>query len=176
MNLEFSITKTIGESEGRRRIYFLAFLSTIAIFLSIIEHIIPKPLPWMRFGLANAITLYAFTFMKPREVFLIVLTRVLATSFLLGSFLSITFILSLTGALTSFVVMYFFYSIIPRVFSIVGISILGALTSSVSQLIVVNYLFVNNRLSYYILPFILLFALIGGLISGLFGRFLIDNI
>ena len=63
------ISNTIRESEGQRRLFYIAFLSTMAIFLAIAEHMIPKPLPWMRIGLANAITLYAFTIMRPREVF-----------------------------------------------------------------------------------------------------------
>ena len=33
----------------------MAFLGAMAISFSIIESMVPKPLPWMRIGLANAI-------------------------------------------------------------------------------------------------------------------------
>ncbi len=170
------ITDTIRSSEGDRRIYYIAFLATMAITLSIVEHLIPKPLPWLRLGLANAITLYSFAVLKPREVLLVVFSRVIATSLLIGTFLSVTFLLSISGALSSFFIMYLMYTLFSRVFSLVGISVVGALTSNTVQLLLINFIFINSRLSYYFLPFILLFALIGGLISGFFGRFLTENI
>ena len=170
------ISKTIRESEGKKRLYCAAFLATLAIFLSIAESIIPRPLPWMRLGLANAITLYAFSVMKPREVLLVIVGRVVATSLLLGTFLSMGFLLSLTGALSSFIVMFSLYRLCTRWLSLVGISILGAVTSNAAQLAVVNAIFVGSRLSYYLLPFLFLFALIGGAISGLFGQFLTENL
>jgi len=173
---EATITETIRESSGRRRTFFIAFLSTMAIFFAIAETAVPKPLPWMRLGLANSITLYALSTMRVKEALIIVVARVIAASLLIGTFLSIGFILSLTGALASFVVMCFFYSIFKRWISLVGISVLGAVTSNASQLFVVNTLFVNSRLSYYFLPFLFLFALTGGTVSGLFGRFLVRNI
>jgi len=63
-----------------------------------------------------------------------------------------------------------------RVFTLVGVSVAGAVTSNVAQLTLLNLLFINNRISYFFLPFILLFALIGGVLSGLFARFLTENI
>jgi heptaprenyl diphosphate synthase len=170
------ISRTIRRSEGRRRLYYGAFLATLAIFLAIAESVIPKPLPWMRLGLSNAITLYAFTVLRPREVLLVVLSRVVAASFLLGSFLSIGFVLSLTGAVSSFCVMFLLYRSLRRWVSPVGVSVMGAVTSNGAQLAVVNALFVGSRLSFYLLPFLFLFALVGGTASGLFGRFLMDNI
>jgi heptaprenyl diphosphate synthase len=171
-----SITDMIKESQGELRIYYSAILATIAIFLSIAETVIPKPLPWMRLGLANAVTLYAFSIMKPREVFLIVIARVFATSLLLGSLLSVSFGLSLTGSITSFGVMLLGFMLLRKWISLVGISILGAVTSNAAQLLLVNALFVGSRLSFALLPFLFLFALIGGTVSGLFGRFLTENI
>ena len=170
------ISRIIRGSEGRRRLYYGAFLATLAIFLAIAESVIPKPLPWMRLGLSNAITLYAFTLLRPREVLLVVLSRVVAASFLLGSFLSIGFVLSLTGAVSSFCVMFLLYRSLRRWVSPVGISVMGAVTSNSAQLAVVNALFVGSRLSFYLLPFLFLFALVGGTASGLFGRFLMENI
>ena len=170
------ISHTIRSSEGERRVYFIAFLAAMSISLAIVEHMVPRPLPWMRIGLANAITLYAFSVIKSREVLLLVLARVVATSLLIGSFLSVGFLLSIAGALSSFLVMLFFFKILGRFFSVVGISIAGALTSNAVQLVLINALFINSRISYYLLPFILLLALVGGTLSGLFGRFLIERI
>ena len=171
-----NISLSIRESKGRRRVYCAAFLATLSIFLAIAESIIPRPLPWMRLGLANAITLYAFSVMKPKEVLFVVVGRVVATSLLLGTFLSMGFLLSITGALSSFVVMLLLHRLCGRWLSLVGISILGAVSSNAAQLLVVNAVFIGSRLSYYLLPFLFLFALIGGVVSGLFGQFLTDNL
>jgi heptaprenyl diphosphate synthase len=170
------ISQTIRSSEGERRVYFIAFLAALSISLAIVEHMVPRPLPWMRFGLANAITLYAFGVLRPKEVFLLVIARVVASSLLIGSFLSVTFLLSLSGALSSFFVMLSLFLLFRRFFSLIGISVAGALTSNAVQLLVVNTLFINSRISYYLLPLILLFALGGGILSGLFGRFLTEHI
>jgi heptaprenyl diphosphate synthase len=170
------ISEAIRTSEGRKRVYYAAFLSTLAIFLAIAESIIPKPLPWFRLGLANAVTLYAFSVLRPREVLLVVLSRTIASSLLLGTFLSVSFILSLTGVLASLAVMLLLYYGLGRWVSLVGISIVGAVTSNAAQLFVVNALFVGSRLSMYLLPFLFLFALVGGTVSGLFGRFLTENL
>jgi len=176
MNEKLSISSFIISSQGKLRTFSIAFLTTMAIVLAIVEHMIPKPLPWMRLGLANAVTLFAFTLMKPGEVLTIVICRVVASSLLMGSFLSITFILSLGGAVSSFLVTYFLFAAARQVFSLVGISIIGALTSNLVQLVIVNALFVNSRVSFYLVPFVLLFALVGGTLSGFFGRFLVENL
>jgi len=170
------ISRIIRASEGRKRVYYAAFLATLAIFFSIAESVIPKPLPWMRLGLANAITLYAFCVLRPREVLLVVISRTVAASLLLGTFLSMGFILSLTGALSSFSVMLLMYRSLRRWVSPVGISVAGAVTSNTAQLALVNALFVGSRLSLYLLPFLFLFALVGGIVSGFLGRFLTENL
>jgi heptaprenyl diphosphate synthase len=170
------ITETIRASAGDKRVFFIGYLATMAIFLSIIEAVIPKPLPWMRIGFANAITLYAFGVLRPREVLTLVMARVLATSLLLGTFLSIGFLLSLVSTLSSFAVMLLLYTTARRIFSLIGISILGAAASNAAQLAVVNALFVNSRLSYTFLPFLFLFALLGGGVSGYLGQFMRDNL
>jgi len=176
MDEGFSLSEAIRDSEGKRRLFSIAFLSTMAIALSIIESVVPRPLPWMRFGLANAVTLYAFAFLSPKEVLLVVLSRVFATSLLLGTFLSISFLLGFGGALTSFAVMLVFYKWFGKVFSLVGISVAGALASNFAQFWIVNALFIDSRVSFYFLPFIFLFALAGGTVSGFFSRFLVESL
>jgi uncharacterized membrane protein len=72
--------------------------------------------------------------------------------------------------------MLLFHRCLGRVFSLVGISVAGALASNYAQLMLVNALFIDSRISFYFLPFIFLFALAGGTVSGLFGNFLVENL
>ena len=170
------VTKSIINANKEDRVFYIAYLSSMAIILSVVEYLIPKPFPWMKIGLSNAITLYAFGVMKPKEVFYVVMARVISVSLLIGTFLSTTFILSFTGAITSYFIMLLLYLYLRRIFSLVGISIIGAMVSNFSQLMVVNTLFINSKLSYFFLPVLMGFALGGGIITGYFANFLSRNI
>jgi len=170
------ITTAVKNSHGTKRNYYIAFLASMAIMFSIAEHMIPKPLPWMRIGLANAVTLFSFGMLSPIEVLYMILARVFATSFIIGSFLSVTFYLSISGAVASFVVMFLLYRYLQKYFSLVGISLAGAITSNLVQLTVVNSFFIKGILSLYFVPIVMFFAIFGGTITGLLARFLSENL
>ena len=79
----------------------IAKLAALAISLHLVEAVLPSPLPGVKPGLANIVTLfvlYRFDFATAAWVSLL---RVFASSLLLGSFLSPTFALSLSGAVFS---------------------------------------------------------------------------
>ena len=79
----------------------IAKLAAFAIGLHLLEAVMPSPLPGVKPGLANIVTLfvlYRFDFATAAWVSLL---RVFASSLLLGNFLSPTFALSLSGALLS---------------------------------------------------------------------------
>lgn len=51
----------------------IALLAALALMLSSIEYIIPKPVPFLRLGLANLPVLISLGLLTPRRVFLLVL-------------------------------------------------------------------------------------------------------
>ncbi len=173
---KYFLRNEILKAEGKDRLFYIIYLCSMSMLLSIIEYAVPKPFPWMKVGLANAITLYSFGLLKDKEILLLVVIRVFAVSLIIGTFLSTSFILSLTSAITSFFTMWLFYRLCRKILSLIGISIIGAVTSNVSQLFVVNKIFINSDISYYILPILILIALIGGTITGYFSEFLKRNI
>ena len=61
----------------------LALLSTVALIIFIVELRIPNlvPIPGVKLGLANIVTVYAVYRYKPSEVFLIVMVRISGFSF-----------------------------------------------------------------------------------------------
>lgn len=76
----------------------IAKLAALAIGLHLIEAVVPSPLPGVKPGIANIVTLYVlyrFDFVTAAWVSLL---RVFASSLLFGNFLSPTFALSLSGA------------------------------------------------------------------------------
>lgn len=85
----------------------IAQLSAIAIGLSLIESVLPSPMPGVKPGIANIITLYAMYRFNFRTAIWVSILRVFATSLMLGQFLSPTFMLSLAGSLLSLLTLYF---------------------------------------------------------------------
>ena len=79
----------------------IAWLTALAITIHVIEGSFPSLLPGLKPGLANVITIAVLIRFGWVSAAWVSLLRVLMGSLILGTFLSPTFILSLTGALCS---------------------------------------------------------------------------
>jgi heptaprenyl diphosphate synthase len=66
-------------TEKDERIYILA---AFALFLAGVEYMVPKPLPFMRLGLANLPILIALVLFRPRQVLLLTLYKVIGQGLL----------------------------------------------------------------------------------------------
>ena len=84
-----------------RRVSLLGVLMALALALHVLEAQIPAPLPWVKPGLANLMTLVALLTLGWRSALLVTFLRVLIGSLLVGSFLGPGFLLSLAGAAAS---------------------------------------------------------------------------
>ncbi len=149
-----------------RRMTTLAFLSAVGIALFVLESFIPIPFPFFKIGLANVSSLVSLILFGRLSMLLVVITRVIAGSFLTGSLFTPSFILGLSGGVVSAFVMALAASLGPRVFSVIGISLIGSVAHVVTQLIVVMLLFVQNESLVILLPLLLTSAIVGGLIVG----------
>ena len=76
----------------------VARLAALAITLHLIESVIPSPLPGVKPGIANIVTLYVLYRFDFATAAWVSLLRVVAASLLLGNFLSPAFALSLLQA------------------------------------------------------------------------------
>lgn len=149
-----------------KNIYKVALLVSLACVLQISESLIPHPIPGLRLGLANMLTLTALVVLGFRYALEIAVLRALLSSFIMGTFMSPTFILSLSGAVVSTLVMGFFFwlsrSFRGYRFSIIGISIIGALTHNVVQISLAYLLLIKHSGIFALLPWLC----IGGLATG----------
>jgi len=153
-------------SPSTKRITRLSFLSAVGIALYVLESFIPTPLPFLKIGLANASSLVALMLFGPVDMLLVVLTRVVVGSFLVGSLFSPAFLLGLSGGVVAALTMSGAKLLGPKVFSVIGISLIGSVAHIVTQLLVVMYLFVENESLFVLLPLLLTSACVGGLIVG----------
>ncbi|MDR2095064.1 MAG: Gx transporter family protein [Treponema sp.] len=146
----------------------IALLGALCIFFSGLEYVIPKPLPFIRIGLANIPLLLALDIFPLKRFALLVLLKVLGQALITGTLFSYVFFFSLAGTVSSAACMYLFRRTAgPGILSFTGISVLGALASNVSQLVMAR-LFIFGGETRYLIPPLLLAALISGAGLGLF--------
>lgn len=117
-----------------RTVARLALLVAVATTLQIAESLIPKPLPWVRLGLANGVTLLAIARLGARAAFALTAIRVLLGGLLLGTLGGPSFLLSASGGLAAALVMTLVHrAFTPRV-SLLGVSVAGSAAHVGAQL------------------------------------------
>lgn len=145
----------------------IARLAALAIGLHLIETALPSPLPGVKPGIANIVTLYVLYRFDFATTAWVSLLRVFASSLLLGNFLSPTFALSLAGALFSLFVLAAAIRLPARWFGPVSLSILAAAAHIAGQLLVVRLWLIPHAGITYLIPVFALAALVFGTINGL---------
>ena len=145
----------------------VARYAAAAIALSVAEAAIPMPLPGVKPGLGNIITLIVLARWGWREAAWVVLLRVFAASLLLGHFLAPGFFLSLTGALLSLLVLGAAMHLPKRMFGPVSYSVLAAFGHFAGQLIVARLWLVPHAGVFYLMPVFAIAAVVFGTINGL---------
>lgn len=150
------------ESQDKKRV---AVLGAMAIAIHSIENLIPMPVPWLRLGLSNVITLIVFLIFRFRIALLVTLLRVIISSMLIGTFPGPAFVLSLSGGLAGLAGLWL-SSLIPF-FGITGLSVLSALFHISGQLLIAYYLFIRRPEALFaIAPLLILLSTITGTVNG----------
>ncbi len=153
----------------------IAKLAALAISLHLIEAVIPSPLPGVKPGIANIVTLYVLYEYGFATAAWVSLLRVFASSFLLGQFLTPTFVLSLSGALLSLATLALCYKLPKNYFSPISLSILAAFAHIAAQLIMVRLWLIPQAGIAYLVPIFAVAALVFGLSNGLIVRYLLNK-
>ncbi|MDE7095542.1 MAG: Gx transporter family protein, partial [Anaeroplasmataceae bacterium] len=150
-----------------KRLCIISMLLAMAIVLNILESFIPIGIPGVKLGLDNIIILIMLYEFKPYEALAVNGLRILLVGLLRGNFLSPTFMMSLSGGLLSFLIMYLFSRI--KVFSPIGVSVLGAVSHATGQVIIAIIILDTQAVIYY-LPLIGLLSIATGILSGIITR------
>lgn len=170
------MTRSTIEITATRDDHRVARLAALAITLHLIESVLPSPLPGVKPGIANIVTLYVLYRFDFATAAWVSLLRVVAGSLLLGNFLSPTFALSLAGALSSLLVLRAAMPLPRSWFGPVSLSILAAFAHIAGQLLVVRLWLIPHAGVAYLIPVFATAALFFGTINGLIAaRLLRDN-
>lgn len=157
-----------------KRITQLALLTTIALIIFIIELRIPNlvPIPGVKLGLANIVTVYAMYHYTAKETMMIVLARILLGSIFGGNISAIFY--SLGGALLCLAGMLLLRRVIDEK-HIWICSILGAVLHNIGQIGVAALMMKTTAVFFY-LPFLLVSGCIAGAFTGACAQILIKKV
>jgi heptaprenyl diphosphate synthase len=155
-----------------KRNAFISSLVAMAVVIHSIEMFIPSPSPWLRFGFANIIALTAIALFGLRVALMVTILRVFLGTILMGTFLTPAFVLGMGGGIGSTLVMGIAHGHFKALFSLVGISVMGAYTHNIVQLTVVYFLFIRHSEIFYVLPVLLLFGILTGILNGIAATYL----
>ena len=157
--------------------YRIALLSAYAIALHGFESLLPTPIPWLRLGLANIITLIALCLYGLRVAMMVTLIRVTLSSLFTGTFLGPSFMLSLGGGITSTLAMGYVLFLAPRLFSPIGLSVIGAFFHNMAQLLLAYVLFIQRIGAILVItPFIVLLGVVTGTVNGIIADLVMQNL
>ncbi|MFC4159987.1 Gx transporter family protein [Chitinimonas lacunae] len=145
----------------------IARLAAAAIGLACLDAAIPSPLPGVKPGFANIVTLIALDRYGWRTAAWVAGLRVVASSLLFGQLLTPGFFLGAAGALASLLVLAPWSRLPRQWFGPVSASLLAALAHIGAQWLVARYWLVPSPGLIYLLPPLASAALLSGLVNGL---------
>lgn len=142
-----------------------AVLTALALALSVAEGLFPLtvlfPLPGLRLGLANLVTVYALYALSGREALLILLARCVLGALVGGNLTALAF--SLTGGLLALGTMALLRHI-PAL-SLLGVSVGGAAAHNTGQILAAMVV-LGSRAPLLYLPPLLLCSIVTGGVTG----------
>lgn len=135
------------------------------MFLSMIEYAIPKPIPFMRLGIANMGIMLSLYVLPIRQVLFLTLIKVFLQALISGTFFSYIFIFSFVGSFASVFAMLLSKNIFKSKISFLGICFSGALANNLSQ-ILLSYLMIFKSSTSFIAPILLISGFISSAVLG----------
>lgn len=152
-----------------RKLTSLALFTTLAMIIFAVESAIPPivPIPGIKLGLSNIITLVVLKSYSRKDAFLVLLTRILLSALLFGQAMSLLY--SLAGGICCFLAMCLIDRLLQGHFLFLT-SVTGAIFHNLGQ-IAVAWLITSVLGVLTYLPFLLLSGIITGLFTGLCAQF-----
>jgi len=170
-----SISLPIDMKTKNEKTLILAAYSIMAVLLFILETVIPKPIPFLRIGLANVFILLILVQLDLISALAVTVGKVILGNLFSGLIFTPLILFSLVGSLLSLLTMWLVYrSSLPL--SLIGISICGAVTHLFSQLVLGYFLFIQTPKIFSLIPLLLMIGLASGLITGILAIVLFKNI
>jgi heptaprenyl diphosphate synthase len=144
-------------------------MGALCLFLSAIEYMIPRPIPFLRVGIANVPILLCLDLLPLPQLLLVVLLKVLGQGLIGGTLISYVFLFSAVGSFASAFSMFLVRRLLARRISLVGVGVLGALFSNSAQIILARVLIFGEG-AWLIAPPFLALGTVTSTLLGLFAE------
>lgn len=147
-----------------RKTTLLALFTTLSLAIFAIESAIPPlmPIPGIKLGLANIVTLILLRHFTARDAAFVLVSRILLSALLFGQALSLIY--SLIGGLCSLLVMALVMKVLQKKLVFLT-GAMGGLTHNLGQLAVAFAITRTKGVVAY-LPFLILSGILTGLFTG----------
>jgi len=159
----------MSATKDRINIRLVAFLGAVCLFMSTIEYLIPKPIPFLRIGLANLPILIGLRILNPKELSLLVLLKILGQGLIQGTLFSYVILFSTGSSISSALVMVGAYLLFKKRITLIGVSVLGAIASNIVQLLLAVIMIFGSG-AIIIAPAFLSLGLAASIFLGWFGE------
>ncbi|MDR1625649.1 MAG: Gx transporter family protein [Spirochaetia bacterium] len=152
----------------------LAFFGAFCLFLSTLELLIPKPLPFLRIGLANLPLLVSLRLRPPRFTLALCLLKIAGQAVVGGALFSYIFLFSAAGTLASVLAMLGCGRLFRERMSLAGIGVIGSLASNMTQIVLARFFFLGEG-AVLIAPPFLAIGTAAGLFLGLLAQAAVEK-
>jgi uncharacterized membrane protein len=147
----------------------VAWFGALCFFLSTIEYMIPKPLPFLRLGIANLPVMLAIDLLPLPAWFLLVFIKILGQGLIGGTLFSYICLFSAAGSLASGLMMLGLKKLLRTRVTYIGLSVAGAFASNIAQLTLARF-WIFGESAWYIAPPFIAVGIVTGSLLGVFAN------
>lgn len=162
----------------RNRLHYLTYLALLITFAVVIHTVeavlpLPMPVPGVKLGLANIITLLTLLLFGLRSAILVSLARTILGSLFVGGLFGFGFWLSVTAGVTATLAMALVLPLQRRgLVSLVSVSVVGAAVHNLTQISMASLIIGSITLLKGYFPLLLLLSVPTGIFTGLAAHYL----
>lgn len=158
-----------NQSSSILRLTYMGLAIALALIFSYIETLITilPTIPGIKLGLSNGVVLIMFFLEGPKEAGIIAIMKTILSAFLFSGFATLLY--GLSGVLCAFAAMWITWHFH---WSIIGISITGALAHNTGQILIAVLVLQNAHVFVYY-PILIIAGLIVGTITGFIAKMLL---
>lgn len=163
------------EHKKIKHMVILAMMTAIAIILHYIESMfpLPVPVPGIKLGLSNVVSLITLFLFGPVSAIMVLVLRILMTSFLYAGLSSAIF--SLSGGILSLLMMILIWKLRNKGFTIVGASVAGGIFHNIGQILAASLVLGTFTVFSY-LPVLIISGMITGVATGILAGILVPRL
>jgi len=157
------------------KIVKLSLLISVGLILFIVESFIPLPIPWMKLGIANIVSIIALYIYGIKDALIVAFFRVVIGSLIRGILFNPIFIVAIGSGIIAVLIMGLVKYYFNRFFSAVGVSIWGAFAYNITQIVIYYFLIINRPEIFNLVPFFLIITPVTGFITGFVALIVIEK-